>query len=222
MTRLTLHALNAGKTLGPFLAPALEAAARVETLAGKVLNLPQTDIVLRARGPRDVLSDGFSGYCPGAAEVWIDIDTRRSDLDFGPRGGFERTLVHELHHSVRWTDPGYGQTLGEAIVSEGLAGHFVSQVLGTAPEPWEHQFDGDTLTGYTQRAIEDWSDRGYDHHTWFFGGDGAARWIGYALGYEIVGRYLDAVGSRSPARLVHAPARDFRTTAEELALAFTL
>ncbi|MFD2813587.1 DUF2268 domain-containing putative Zn-dependent protease [Paracoccus aerius] len=47
---------------------------------------------------------------------------------------FGRALVRQLAHLLRWNGPGYGRSLGEALVSEGLAGHFVLQVLGGQPD----------------------------------------------------------------------------------------
>ncbi|MES0476805.1 MULTISPECIES: DUF2268 domain-containing putative Zn-dependent protease [Citrobacter freundii complex] len=42
-----------------------------------------------------------------------------------------------LHHAARWQGPGYGSTLGEALVSKGLADHFSLELFGGEPELWE-------------------------------------------------------------------------------------
>ena len=41
-------------------------------------------------------------------------------------GAVHRHIVHEVHHCLRMAGPGYGWTLGEALVSEGLAGQFAA------------------------------------------------------------------------------------------------
>ncbi|WP_406721174.1 DUF2268 domain-containing putative Zn-dependent protease [Thioclava litoralis] len=51
------------------------------------------------------------------------------------RGDLLRVLLHEYHHVLRGDGPGYGRSLEEALVSEGLAQLFVHQVLDVLPAP---------------------------------------------------------------------------------------
>ena len=74
--------------------------------------------------------------------------------------------------------PGYDRTLGEALVSEGLAGHFVQRLFGNPPEPWEH------AVGVGEYP----------------------RWLGYTLGYAIVGKWLGSAREPDVATLVNVPA----------------
>jgi hypothetical protein len=48
-------------------------------------------------------------------------------------GDIRRTIAHEVHHCRRFAGPGYGRTLGEAIVSEGLAGQFAGTLFKAPP-----------------------------------------------------------------------------------------
>lgn len=50
-------------------------------------------------------------------------------------GDIRRTIAHEVHHCRRFAGPGYGRTLGEAIVSEGLAGQFAGTLFAAPPSP---------------------------------------------------------------------------------------
>lgn len=120
----------------------------------------------------------------------------------------ERVIVHELHHALRWRGPGYGCTLGEALVTEGLAGQFAQQLYGGPPEKWEVSLAADDLAHAAQDAMTTWDDRNYNHAAWFFGTDPA--WRGYALGYALIGRYLAEHPAETPATLVHADAESFR------------
>lgn len=43
------------------------------------------------------------------------------------------TLVHEIHHAMRWRGPGCGSTLRERLVSEGLAQTFEAECTGVVP-----------------------------------------------------------------------------------------
>jgi uncharacterized protein YjaZ len=85
--------------------------------------------------------------------------------------------------------PGYGRTLGQALVSEGLAGHFTRLLLHNPPEPWECAVTDDALEAH-------WPDKEtlakpYNHAEWFFGvGGQRPRWLGYTLGYRIVADWL--------------------------------
>ncbi|MEH5143237.1 DUF2268 domain-containing putative Zn-dependent protease [Enterobacter cloacae] len=77
-------------------------------------------------------------------------------------------FTHELHHAARWNGPGYGSSLGEALVSEGLAGHFVIQVFGGQPEAWEC-IDLDEMNRYRTLASREWGSTSYNYPAWFFG-----------------------------------------------------
>jgi len=209
MARLVPHFLTARGTLDAH-APAIHAAiARLD--AGLAIDLPPVDIVVRDDADR-TLPGGIGGYCGRPREVWLDIDAARRDLTFHAGGAFDRILVHELHHALRWEGPGYGTTLGEALVSEGLAGHFVAETCGTAPEPWETAFDDATLAEAWAEARAGWSDDGYDHADWFFGAGRRPRWLGYSLGHALVDAYLRAHPGATAATLADRPASVFRAT----------
>ncbi len=107
-------------------------------------------------------------------------------------GTLARQVVHEVHHCLRMATIGYGQTLGEALVSEGLAGRFVEHLFGNPPEPWECAVDDDVIRAH--RPSDDaLAALNQDHMGWFFGTGGRRRrWLGYTLGYRIVGDWLAA------------------------------
>ena len=84
---------------------------------------------------------GVGGYTDprdGNVVIAIADDVQREALETW----IPATVVHELHHSSRVrTGPGYGVTLGEALVSEGLADHFVSEMFPSTPSlPWDNAF----------------------------------------------------------------------------------
>jgi uncharacterized protein YjaZ len=121
-------------------------------------------------------------------------------------GTTRRQVAHEVHHCLRYAGPGYGRSLGEALVSEGLAGLFAGRLFNAPPEPWERAVDD----------IEAWRlfpDRAtlaaatYDHNAWFFGSGGRyPRWLGYTLGYMVVGRWLRTVPEVDGATMVNVAA----------------
>ncbi|NHN83576.1 hypothetical protein GOB93_02835 [Acetobacter musti] len=108
-------------------------------------------------------------------------------------GVIRRTILHEVHHCMRMAGPGYGLTLGEALVSEGLAGRFVQHLLRTPPEPWECAVGEEVLPDFMPSDEQLWT-RPYDHAGWFFGAGGRyPRWLGYSLGFWLAGCWVRSV-----------------------------
>jgi len=106
-------------------------------------------------------------------------------------GDLRRTVAHEVHHCMRMAGPGYGWTLGEALVSEGLAGQFVHRLFGSPPEPWECAVSDEVLKANLPDNAT-LMGNGHDHGAWFFGVGGRyPRWLGYTLGYRLVGDWLE-------------------------------
>lgn len=118
-------------------------------------------------------------------------------------------LAHELHHASRIRTVGYGSSLPEAIISEGLADHFAQELTGRGPAPWSVALSLTQLAEWTPRALALGSGA-YDHDAWFFGAQpGIPRWAGYAIGYALVGRYLAAHPDAHASSRVDEPAATF-------------
>lgn len=122
------------------------------------------------------------------------------------QGALRRQVAHEVHHCLCMAGPGYGRTLGEALVSEGLAGQFTGRLFGNPPEPWERAVDEDVLRAHLPNATA-LAASDYNHHAWFFGTGGyRPRWLGYMLGYCIVGKWLADAGVVDGDTWVNVPA----------------
>lgn len=117
-------------------------------------------------------------------------------------------LGHELHHCVRWAGPGYGPTLAEAVVSEGLACCFEVQFRGGEQPFYARPLAAQDRARVRAAFLEQRDRPGYDHQAWFYGSGEWPRHAGYALGREIVERHLLRHGG-SPAGLAQAPAAAF-------------
>ena len=151
---------------------------------------------------------------PGTGEAYITIDDHskigfRKSLATWLPASLARVLF--LSSRIR-TGPGYGITLGEALVSEGLSDHFVAQAFPrTPPQPWDHRpMTARQEAGLWKRARRDLVvPGGYDHPLWFFGAGGKnalPRWSGFTLAYRIVSPYL--ASGRKPAKAVDDRRRD--------------
>ena len=157
------------------------------------------------------------GYAPTGDMIQLTFDPENSNCTRNLAEPLERTIVHELHHVLRWRGPGYGRTLGEALVTEGLAGHFAQQLYGNPPEKWEMALDGEDVAQAARDASAAWGDEGYDHAAWFFGTEPA--WRGYSLGFSLVGQYLKEHPDETAAKLVHTEADMFRGALDKVVCA---
>ena len=173
-----------------------------ETAAAAFTRLPHRGririrVVLDAR--RAIPEVGVGGSTdPADGDVFLAIDgTPPGGLRHALETWLPQALAHELHHSSRIRrGPGYGETLGEALVSEGLAEHFVDELLpATPPRPWDNALSKAQERALWRRA-EPMLSSTYDHNTWFFGGYRMPRWGGLHPGIPH-GRRLPRRGSVS-------------------------
>jgi uncharacterized protein YjaZ len=140
--------------------------------------------------------------------IFITVDPDNPALSVNSEKSFERMFAHELHHAARWDGPGYGSSLGEALVSEGLAGHFVREVWAGLPEPWE-QLDILEIRRHVPLAARDWDRKDYSHNAWFFGVGELPRWLGYSLGFQLVSQFMSERADRKASNLAKADAKAF-------------
>ena len=179
----------------------------VETLAG-LLPIANVDVIVQANAIV-VPETGMAGYSPWADALYITIDPANPNLfrDFDTE--FLATLGHELHHCMRHGGPGYGRTLGEALVSEGLACHFETELRGGIAPFYARALDVGTLEAMRARAHAE-RNSSYKHRAWFFGSseDGIPKYTGYSVGFSIVAQYIHNCGTPA-SRLWDAPAEAF-------------
>ncbi|MBM2577654.1 hypothetical protein JQC91_15210 [Jannaschia sp. Os4] len=197
-------------TLRPHL-PAIEAAiaatrARVAAVADPV----PIRFLLVADRSRALPMHGFGGYCGDPDVIRLSFDPKNPNMVPNLGATLERAIAHEYHHALRAAAPGYGAKLGSALVAEGLAGHFVRMLHRSPPEPWEAALGPEELDPWRAPALERFDRTGHGHARWFFGADGHPRWLGYALGYDLVGRHLRRHPDETPLTLAHAPHMAFR------------
>lgn len=153
---------------------------------------------------------GLNGYTPSATEIRLFFHPTFPSLEDSIRVHLFPLLAHEMHHARRTRLVGYGSTLLEAAVSEGLADHFSMEIAGGEPPIWSVHIQGEALKHWIDKASDVWLEPDYNHADWFLGTHpDIPRWMGYSMGFELVGRYLDAHPEQSASRLVGAPASEF-------------
>lgn len=208
MAPLNVHFLDARGTLTQLRDWLETTLARTHERASKLMLLPPLDVVVKA-GAHVIPEKGHLGYAPEAGVIYLTVDPGSPTLIANHDASLERMFAHELHHAARWQGPGYGASLGESLVSEGLAGHFAQEVCGGMPEPWE-QLDPVDIQPYVAMADAQWGLSGYDHAAWFFGAADLPRWLGYSLGYRLVETFLSQHPASLASNLVQVDAQAFR------------
>jgi hypothetical protein len=173
---------------------------------------PRTTIWITADPGSAIPEVGIGGFTyPESGDIIVAVDTSaRQDLSRIVRDELPLTLAHELHHSRRITrGPGYGRTIGEALVTEGLADTFAHEVFPAAPTPpWVGALDrsAERASWSVARAVLDAPDTTGEHQRWFFGTGDQPRWAGYTIGSAIVKSYLSSHPGATAASLVDVSA----------------
>lgn len=206
MDKWALHWLEAAGDLESHRAVIVdEVEAAYRSLAG-FLAPPRLDILVQRLADETIPELGMVGHAYRDSLFAMTLDPGNSNFESSLRdGALRRQIIHEVHHCMRMAGPGYGWTLGEALVSEGLAGRFVGRLLGTDPEPWERAVSWDELRGASVApGVLAASD--YDHAAWFHGRGPYPRWFGYSLGYGMVGAWLEEAGDVGAATWIDVPA----------------
>ncbi|MGE0554605.1 MAG: DUF2268 domain-containing putative Zn-dependent protease, partial [Gemmatimonadales bacterium] len=152
---------------------------------------------------------GMGGLNPSPDEVRLYADPSWPDLELVLRTHLLSQLAHEIHHAMRRRAIGYGSTLLEAAISEGLADHFALEASGGSPPPWALALTPSELSVWIPQVVSR-STGSYVHAEWFFGTNPTIpRWTGYAVGFELVRAHLDRDPTRRASLLVGAPATSF-------------
>lgn len=205
-----LYILKASGKLNAFESVIKTSIDECLTLAKEKISLPTIDIVVDDDKQSSIPEVGIGGYAPHANLLYIHIDTEYTHSEDGLRKEIMSTLAHELHHCARSASVGYGRTLLEAVVSEGLADHFDIEINGGEPKPWSVALRGEKLEEIMKKAEIEYNNESYNHSMWFYGSyDGTLpRWAGYSLGFTLVSEYIKK-SSKKASELVNHKAQEF-------------
>lgn len=179
----------------------------------KKLHLDNVDVVIYDNPEGAIPEIGIGGYAPNSHLIFVSLDPQFPDFQKTIDEELKRTIAHELHHILRWRGPGYGETLLEALITEGLADHFDMEINNISnPEPWDVALNDQQIAEVEVKAWKEFGSKNYNHNEWFFGSKerDIPRWTGYTLGFKLVEDYLKKNPDKKPSQLYITPAEDFK------------
>lgn len=168
--------------------------------AEKLLGLGEIDVVCISDASMVIPEIGVGGYTPDRYLSYLYVDP---EFDITEQEIYN-TLCHELHHAKRYDGEGYGKTLFDSMIFEGLAVAFEEEVSGSqAFMPSQLASRGDTES-LVQKVKRHFDATDFEHFRWFiFDKSGKLpRWAGYEVGYYLVQQYLARHPNKKASELV--------------------
>lgn len=185
---LALHIVDVGGRLGDYAEKVRRAFAPAIAAVSRHLPLSEIDIAVYASD--SVIPEvGMNAFAEHGNLIRLWLDPKHPALTNHFDLSFTALLAHELHHVIRERGPGYGRSLRDSLVSEGLACQFEREVVGHLP-PYGTEVPADEVTARLARIAPQLG--GPFSPAWMFGSHelGIERSFGYRLGSTLVGQWL--------------------------------
>ncbi len=186
-SRIEYHIANAASRLSELEDLIKSSFLKTVPIVTKELNAQGIDIIF-LHEPKMIIPElGVGGYADGSNRIYVSVDPESDKIT---EESLFATLLHEFHHCARERSCGYGESPGEAIISEGLACLYEEEHLGKAPICTNIILEDKQI----QKALRLFDETGYDQSEWFFGTGSFDAWFGYALGYKLCKGYSEKTG----------------------------
>lgn len=209
---IKVHILTGSKDVKPYAIELKSIANSAIEAVKRLLPIKDIDIVFydnpRATFTEDELG-GIGGFTPNANTVFIPLNPRHPHFRDSLKNELFFTLVHELHHTIRWQKQVEGDTLLEALIFEGLADHFAMEVTGRQkPTIYSDALTPEQKKIFLKKASDEWDKPTYNNNKWFYGSDPneIPRWTGYTLGFDLVAAYIKVHPEAHSSKLATADA----------------
>ena len=183
-----------------------------------------TILLANAESPYIIMNEGYCGDGGIQGYIFSWLIPNEYTLEHLPAA-----LAHETNHNIRFQFIEWKNdiTLGEMMVSEGLAENFATFLYGEDKAgPWVTKTDMTTLNGSIKPIIQDGLNvQGLENLNAYLYGDELAKLqnfpqaglpycAGYACGYHLVKHYLKKTG-KSVIEATLLPAKDILDAAED-------
>jgi uncharacterized protein YjaZ len=171
-----------------------DAVSNATSMTSSAIDVDDVDVVFYDE-PNDTIPEwGIGGTTMGKHLVLVAVDPSRQLV----AEYLHSTLVHELHHAMRWRVATLSEDLGDMLASEGLAVLLESELIRA--EPFYAKVD--VLPVHVELATTHLYDRPCNTGRWFFGTADVPKSFGYSLGYQMCRRYAEASGKNARELLV--------------------
>lgn len=179
-----------------------EVCFRTLQRVSKILPLADFKIRFTVDEQQTIPEFGIGGFCGNAHQIEIALSPGRL-RDWEKH--LPRTIAHEWHHLARWKGPGYGSTLAEAIISEGLAQHFEVECFSGPPPFYSIVLREPERTNIVSKFNSEASSSAYDHDRWFFGRGEFPFLAGYDLSFTVIAEYLNRKTTKASKEVLLSP-----------------
>lgn len=172
-------------------------------------HLPLHNVTIHIKDDPAGVIPGYAhgGWTLSSEEVQIKLDPHFPNRAQLLTVELPRSVSHELHHAVRnKLLPNEPRSLGAALIREGLATVFETDVWSGEPSAWAKPLAPKEAHDLLVQMNAERHESTYDHARWFFGTGDLPRWAGYSLGVFIVGEYIKLHSRETAASLVAVPA----------------
>lgn len=159
----------------------------ITTMSG-LFHLDCVDVICLPDTKMIIPEIGIGGYTPNRHLTYLYIDP---DFDVS-EDEIYNTLCHELYHAKRYEGEGYGKTLFDSMIFEGLAVAFEEELSGKDAFMPAQLLSRTGTALLLQKVNSDLYTESFDHFKWFIvdSANELPRWAGYELGYYLVREYI--------------------------------
>jgi uncharacterized protein YjaZ len=187
---MRLHLLNSSGKLTDYQQIIEKLFEKNINFISTLLEVDKVDVVI-GYSKNVIPETGVGGFSPSANIVYLSFDPDNKNFKHNFELEFLAMLGHELHHCMRYRGPGYGSCLRDALISEGLACHFETE-LRNGSKPFYANLASEKSNKFFQSMQNDLDNIHYDHNAWFFGSKAKKiqRHTGYKVGFNIVNKYI--------------------------------
>ena len=151
------------------------------------------DITVTPYHKGDESPSGIGGYSLSPYRVELLLDCDREDLDRIIESDLLAVLAHEIHHSIRISRGISSETLGQQIITEGMACHFEVVVTGgRMPSLFDNLKDCEWLA-LLEQIKPLLNKKNQSVNKYFLGSDpdDFPKYAGYWIGFNLIYRYLE-------------------------------
>ena len=151
------------------------------------------DITVTPFHKGDESPSGIGGYSLSPHRVELLLDCNRTDLNEVIDNELTAVLAHEIHHSIRIGLGIHSETLGQQIITEGMACHFELAVTnGKIPSLFNNMKDHG-WQGLLEQMRPSLHEKNQSVNRYFLGSepDKFPKYAGYWVGFNLVSRYVE-------------------------------